>query len=53
MSMTTYGVSERDGFVEVCAEINDLPSGGLDCDVVVRIASLDGEKAGTKQVNFV
>ena len=40
-------VSEDDGSVLVCAEINNLPAGGLECDVVVGFALSPGSaKAG-------
>ena len=38
---------EDDGSVSVCAEINDLPAEGLECDVVVVFAFSPGSaKAG-------
>ena len=39
-------VSEDNGSVLVCAEINNLPAGGLECDVMVGFASSPGLKAG-------
>ena len=45
-SDTAIMVSEDDGSVLVCAEIIDLPAGGLECDVVVGFAFSPGLKAG-------
>ena len=47
LSDTAIMVSEDDGSVLVCAEINNLPAGGLECDVVVTFAFSPGSaKAG-------
>ena len=46
-SDTSIMVMEGDGSVSVCAEINDLPAEGLECDVVVMFAFSPGSaKAG-------
>ena len=45
-SDTAIMVSEDDGSVLVCTEINNLPAGGLECDVVVGFALSPGLKAG-------
>ena len=45
-SATTITVMEGDGSVSVCAEINDLPAEGLECDVVVMFSFSPGAKAG-------
>ena len=42
LSDTAIMVSEDDGSVLVCAEINNLPAGGLECDVVVTFAFSPG-----------
>ena len=31
----------------VCAEISDIPTGGLECDVVVTLVASPGINAGT------
>ena len=47
LSDTAIMVSEDDGSVLVCAEINNLPAGGLECDVVVGFVFSPGSaKAG-------
>ena len=46
-SDTAITVMESNGSVSVCAEINNLPAGGLECDVVVTFAFSPGSaKAG-------
>ena len=30
---------------EICADLTDIPSGGLECDVVVGLSTTDGTKA--------
>ena len=34
--------SEDDGTIECCVEISGLPSGGLGCDVEVKLEYVDG-----------
>ena len=31
--------------VEICADLTDIPAGGLECDVVVELSTTDGAKA--------
>ena len=46
MQATFYNVDEGDGSVTVCAEISDIPTGGLECDVVVSLVASPGLKSG-------
>ena len=43
---SVYSVNEGDGSVTMCTEINDIPMGGLECDVVVNLVPTKGVKAG-------
>ena len=38
---TTYTVSEGDGTAQVCVEVSGIPGGGLECDVVVTLTTVD------------
>ena len=42
----SYEISENGGSVDVCVEISDVPTGGVECDITVYLASSDGAKAG-------
>ena len=46
MQATFYNVDEGDGSVTVCAEISDIPTGGLECDVVISLVASPGLKSG-------
>ena len=41
-SLSSDTCSEDDEYFEVCVEINDLPAGGLGCDVMVTVSVNDG-----------
>ena len=41
-SLSSATCSEDDEYIEVCVEINDLPAGGLGCDVTVTVSVDDG-----------
>ena len=43
---TTYTPSEGDGTTQVCVVVSGLPTGGLECEIVVTLATMDGDKAG-------
>ena len=45
MARSDYTFSEDSGTVEVCAEIS-VPGDVLECDVVITLDSVDGNKAG-------
>ena len=38
--------SESSGSVQVCAQLKDIPSGGLECNITGTLQNIDG-KAGT------
>ena len=40
-----YMVDESQSSVEVCANLTDIPAGGLECDVIATINTTDGPKA--------
>ena len=40
-------VDESQSSVEVCANLTDIPDGGLECEVVATINTSDGPKAST------
>ena len=42
-----YMVDESQSSVEVCANLTDIPDGGLQCEVVATINTNDGPKAST------
>ena len=41
-----YTVSEGSDTVHVCVVLNDIPPGGLECEVVAILGAVDGIKAG-------
>ena len=43
--MATYMVDEGSGIVSVCMELSNIPTGGLECDLVVPLDTMSG-KAG-------
>ena len=43
---TTYTVSEGDGTTEVCVVVSGVPGGGLECDIVVTLTTINSDKAG-------
>ena len=45
-----YVVDESQSSVEVCANLTDIPDGGLDCEVVATISTSDGPKASMSLV---
>ena len=46
MNMATYDFDENAGSVEVCAELETAPSGGLECSIVATLTPQNGNKAG-------
>ena len=46
MDMASYEFDENAGSVEVCAELETAPSGGLDCSIVATLTPQNGNKAG-------
>ena len=46
MDEDTYTVGEGDGSVEVCVEISNVPSGALECELVVNLTISSGTKTG-------
>ena len=46
-----YMVDESQSSVEVCANLTDIPDGGLECEVVATINTNDGPKA-SKETNY-
>ena len=42
-----YMVGESESSVEVCANLTDIPDGGLECEVVATVNTNDGPKAST------
>ena len=45
-----YVVDEGQSSVEVCANLTDIPAGGLECEVVATINTNDGPKASMSLV---
>ena len=41
-----YAVSEDADAVHVCVVLNDIPPGGLECEIVAILGAVDGIKAG-------
>ena len=46
LTESVYNVSEGDGSVEVCVELTQAPTGGLECNISVILELQDGLKAG-------
>ena len=46
MDMASYEFDENAGSVEVCAELETAPIGGLECSIVATLTPLNGNKAG-------
>ena len=46
MDRSSYQFDENAGSVEVCAELETAPSGGLDCSIVATLTPQNGDKAG-------
>ena len=44
-TMEYYVGSESSGFVQVCAQLDDIPSGGLECNITAKLDAVNG-KAG-------
>ena len=42
-------ITEGD-YVEICADLTDIPAGGLECDVVVELSATNGTKASKAQL---
>ena len=42
-----YMVDESQSSVEVCANLTDIPDGGLECEIVATLNTNDGPKAST------
>ena len=49
MSFAMDSISEAGMTIFVCAEIRDLPTGGLGTDLVVTFSTMDGPKAGLQR----
>ena len=52
LEMTSYTFGEGDGTVQVCSEISGVPSGGVECDIVVTFSTKDGTKAGKMSLSY-
>ena len=39
-------VGEGDGSVDLCVDLTGVPTGGLECDIVLTLSPMDGAKAG-------
>ncbi len=39
---SSYVSAEGDGYLLVCAELSDVPSGGLECDIGVSLQVING-----------
>ncbi len=39
---SSYMSAECDGYLLVCAELSDVPLGGLECDISVSLQAVDG-----------
>ena len=48
-----YMVDESQSSVEVCASLTDIPAGGLECEVVATINTMDGPKASMSQLGYM
>ena len=46
MDMASYQFDENSGSIEVCAELETAPSGGLECSIVATLTPQNGNKAG-------
>ena len=46
-----YMLDESQSSVEVCTSLTDIPDGGLECDVVATINTIDGPKASTSPLH--
>lgn len=47
----TYDAEEsQEDDVQICMKITDLPDDGLECDVIVLLNTMDGEKTGKKGI---
>ena len=46
MDMASYEFDESAGSIEVCAELETAPSGGLECSIVVTLTPQNGNKTG-------
>ena len=46
MDMASYEFDENAGSIEVCAELETAPGGGLECSIVAILAPQNGNKAG-------
>ena len=42
-----FMVDESQSSVEVCANLTDIPDGGLECEIVATLNTNDGPKAST------
>ena len=42
-----FMVDESQSSVEVCANLTDIPDGGLECEIVATLNTNDGAKAST------
>ena len=38
---STYNVSEGDGTTQVCVEVSGIPAGGLECEIMVTLTTMD------------
>ena len=47
---TDYMVNESQSSVEVCASLTDIPAGGLECQVVTTMNTMDGTKASMSRM---
>ena len=43
---TTYTASEGNGTTQVCVEVSGIPASGLECEIMVTLTTMDGDKAG-------
>ena len=46
MDMASYEFDENAGSIEVCAELETAPTGGLECSIVATLTPQNGNKAG-------
>ena len=53
MDMASYQFDENAGSVEVCAELETAPSGGLDCSIVATLTPQNGGKAGEPGITTI
>ena len=49
MATAMDSVNEAGMAINVCAQIRDLPAGGLGTDLVVTLSTVDGTKAGLQR----